>query len=139
MADAFYISGYLADITVDGQTLDEFGNSAVLAKTRTVTEKPAFGVRDVGAVAGQSRTTLAVEGHAAPVIIAALDAAYENADGVDFTFQIGEQGADTDAGAYAGSGFLSGFTPADADADGQISFSFELMANGAVPFTAPTP
>ena len=136
---AEYISGYLADITVDGQTLDEFGNSAVLAKTRTVTEKPAFGVTDVGAVPGQSRTTLAVEGHADPEIVAAMDAAFEKSEGVAFTFQIGEQGGDTDAGSYTGEGFMSAWTPADADADGQISFSFELMANGAVPYVAPTP
>ena len=136
---AEYISGFLADITVDSQTLDEFGNTAVLAKTRTVTEKPAFGVTDVGAVAGQSRTSLAVEGHATPVIVEAMDAAYEQGSGVGFTFQIGEQGGDTDAGAYAGEGIMSAWTPADADADGQISFSFEIMANGPVPYTAPTP
>ena len=136
---AEYISGYLADIEVDSQTLDEFGNTAVLAKTRTVTEKPAFGVQDVGAVAGQSRTSLACEGHADPTIIEALDAAYEKAGDVAFTFQIGEQGEATDAGVYTGTGIMSAWTPADADADGQISFSFEIMANGPVPYTAPTP
>lgn len=133
MANTF-IAGYLAELSIDGDALEQVTASGTITRTKNIMTKAVAGTQTPSVLAGVITGTLSVSGHASPAEIILLDAAYEDNSPLVYVFQIGDTTA-PDGGAYGGSLLIESLSFAF-DADDEWTFSLDAILSGAQTYTA---
>lgn len=132
MANTF-IAGYLAEVSIDGDALEQVTASGTITRTKNVMTKAVAGTQTPSVLAGAITGSLSISGHASIAEIVLLDAAYEDNTPLVYVFQLGDTTA-PDAGAYGGSLIIESLAFAF-DADDEWTFSLDAVLSGATTYT----
>ena len=75
MANTF-MPGYLAEVSIDGNSLESVTASGTITRTKNVMTKPVAGSQTPSVLAGIITGSLSISGHASIAEIALMDASY---------------------------------------------------------------
>lgn len=128
-----FVAGYIASISVNGTSYEDFTSSATRSATRDALDKTKLGQDRRAYTTGLGDSTLDVQMHMDTTVAAAMEAAYEATDPVAYVFRPGALGTN-DLGQYAGSGIITDFSIAG-DADGEWDSSFTIQGTGDYTYT----
>ena len=129
-----FIPGYLGVVTLDSEDISAMVSGATLSLTRNALNKPTLGQPWGYAIAGQRAGTISYNGHLSSEQAAALQSIYMSEVPVDFSFQMGEGGGDTDAGLYSGKAIVTELAH-EVAADGEFDWSLSAQTTGVVTYT----
>ncbi len=130
-----YSAGYLASITINGVSYEDFTSSATLNQTRTALDKTKLGASRNQYLSGLGDGTVDVDMHLETTVAAAIEAAYQSTVPVSFVFRAGALGT-ADMGQHAGNGIITTRSIVGA-ADGEWDCSLTIQATGDMTYTAP--
>ena len=130
-----FVAGYIASITVNGTSLEDFTSSATRSAPRDALDKTKLGQDRRTYTTGLGDATIDVQMHMDTTVAAALEAAYEATVPVAYVFRAGAPGT-TDLGQYSGTAIVTDFSIVG-DADGEWDSSFALQGTGDYVYTAP--
>ena len=130
-----FVAGYIASISVDGTSYENFTSSATRSALRDAIDKTKLGQDRRTYVSGLGDSTIDVQMHMDTTVAAALEAAYESTVPVSYVFRAGALGTN-DLGQYAGTAIVTDFSIAG-DADGEWDSSFALQGTGDYTYTPP--
>lgn len=130
-----FSAGYLASITINGVSYEEFTSSATLSTTRAALDKTKLGQDRNTYLSGLGDGSLEVQMHLDTTVAAAIETAYQSTTPVAWVFRAGALGV-ADMGQHAGEGII---TSRDivGDADGEWDTSISIQATGDIAYTAP--
>lgn len=133
-----FVPGYLTTITVDGSDISVSGRATGIQQSRNVLNKPLFGRRQMGKLAGQADGSFTVDGHVTVEDYGALEAIWEAEGALAFSIQIGTAAGATDVGVLSGFCVVTG-RDLNADADSEWDWSMNFDIDGDTTWTAGTP
>jgi hypothetical protein len=129
-----FIPGYLGTLTVNAEDISAVVANATLTLTRNALSKPTLGQAWGFALSGQRSGTVSYSGHLSVEQAAALNAIFMEDLPVDFSFQMGEGGGETDAGTYTGKCVITSLAH-EVAADGEWDWTLEATTSGPVTYT----
>jgi hypothetical protein len=130
-----YIAGYIAEIVVNGTTINPDTSSATYALTRDAMNRTKLGSDRATYIVGLGDATLDAQLHLNTDTAVTLNTAYESTVPVTFIFRPGALGIN-DAGQYSGEAIITDYSMAG-DADGEWDVSLTAQATGAFVYTPP--
>ncbi len=130
-----FAAGYLASITINGVSYEDFTSSATLSTTRSAIDKTKLGQDRNTYLSGLGDGTLDVQMHLDTTVAAAIEAAYQSTVPVAWVFRAGALGV-ADMGQHAGNGIITTRDIAG-DADGEWDASLSIQSTGEIAYTAP--
>ncbi len=130
-----FVAGYIASITINSVSYEDFTSSATRSATRDALDKTKLGQDRRTYLSGLGDASIDVQMHMDTSVAAAMEAAYEATEPIAYVFRAGALGT-TDLGQYAGTGIITDFSIAG-DADGEWDASFSLQGSGDYTYTAP--
>ena len=128
-----FVAGYIASISINGVSYEDFTSSATRSATRDALDKTKLGQDRRTYLSGLGDATIDVQMHMDTTVAAAMEAAYEATEPVAYVFRAGALGS-TDLGQYSGTGIITDFSIAG-DADGEWDASFSLQGSGDYTYT----
>lgn len=129
-----FIPGHLGVVTLNTDDISAIGSVVSLAKTRNVMTKPTFGRSWGLSLGGQKIGRFAANGHISAEQAAALEAAFDSDQPIQFSLQVGQGGGETDAGLHSGFCVISEYT-ISGNADGEFDWSITAQTSDAVAYT----
>jgi predicted secreted protein len=133
-----FIPGFLGTVMLNAEDVSAMISGATLSLTRNALNKPTLGQPWGYAIAGQRGGTISYDGHLSAEQASDLQSIYMADVPVDFSFQMGEGGGDTDAGLYTGKAIVTELSHTVA-ADGEWDWSLSCQTTGPVIYTPATP
>jgi hypothetical protein len=133
-----FIPGYEATITLNADDFSTVGSVISLEQSKNIMTKPVFGSAFAFSLGGQKTGTITASGHISTEKLPDLQAAFDAAQPIAFTIQIGDAAGTTDAGVYSGNCTISSLTTESA-ADGEWDWSLEAQTAGEITYAAGTP
>lgn len=135
MPEPTFIPGYKGTVTLNMEDISAIGSVVRLNKTKNVMTKPTFGNPWGRSLGGQKLAAFSCNGHVSAEQAAALEAAYEAEEPIEFSLQVGIADTPTDGGLHSGLCVLSSLT-VEANADGEWDWSAEAQSSGAVAYAS---
>jgi len=130
-----FSAGYLASITINSVSYEDFTSSATLSTTREALDRTKLGESRVTKTSGLGDGSLDVQLHLDTTVAAAIEAAYQATVPIAFVFRAGALGT-TDMGQHTGDAIIVDRSIAG-DADGEWDCSLSLECTGDITYTAP--
>ena len=130
-----FSAGYLASITINGVSYQDFTSSATLSTTRSALDKTKLGQSRNTYLSALGDGTLDVQMHLDSTVAAAIEAAYQSTIPVTWVFRAGALGV-ADMGQHAGDGIITTRDIAG-DADGEWDCALSIQCTGEIAYTAP--
>jgi hypothetical protein len=130
------IPGYLAEVKIGSDQIEDNLGSGTLTKTRNVMVKSVAGTQEPTALAGLKTATISVSGHISVEDVGKFNTAFENNATIAFIWGIGDTTGTPDAGEYTGNMMVENFAAAF-DADDEWTFTLDAIVDGACTYVAP--
>ena len=99
---ATFIPGYLAEVKIGADQLEDNLGSGTLTRTKNIMTKTVAGTQEPTALAGLSTASISVSGHISVEDIGKLNTAFESNTALAFVWGIGDTTGTPDGGEYTG-------------------------------------
>ncbi len=130
-----FIAGYIASLTVEGQSVEPYSSDATLSLTNETLNKTTLGVSNRTYITGLQDGTVDISMHVDTASMPILQASYGSTLPVAFVFRPGALGVN-DAGQWNGDMIITSMDVSGAVEDNwAVSISGQIT--GAVTYTAP--
>ena len=133
---ATFIPGYLAEVKIGADQLEDNLGSGTLTRTKNIMTKSVAGSQEPTALAGLMTATISVSGHISVEDVGKLNTAFETNTTLAFVWGIGDTTGTPDGGEYTGNMMVENFAAAF-DADDEWTFSLDAVVDGAATYVAP--
>jgi len=130
-----YSPGYLASITINNVTYEDFTSTANWTGTRNVANKTKLGQEFTSNLSLTATSALSVQMHLESTVAAAIEAAFMEKTPITYKFRAGALGT-VDFGERTGEAIITEQSY-DGEAEGEWNAAMQLIGTGPWAYTAP--